>query len=151
MLIQGALANVGGRASSDELLSYLTTNLSNTDFFKLTPPEGAIMGAAFDWRGVLHDTAAIITLGTVLWGAYTHFIVPIINSEPEPSAGLFIEIKDSNGKSFQFMLGKDYKDKEIFIHEFHSKIKHMVTTQSSVNAITEIEELEKSAYWVKVK
>ncbi len=70
--IQCALANTG--LDEQELINYIKSENPEIQMFRFTPPPGVFINAAFDWKGLLHDTAALITVGSMLWGAYSKFV-----------------------------------------------------------------------------
>ncbi len=149
MQIQCALANTG--LSEQELIDYFISEMPNATYYKMNPPPGVFMNAAFDWRGLLHDTAAVIAVGTVLWNAYVKFVEPLINSGQKPNAGLVFQMKDMKGNSYQVMLGKQFKEKEIFIKDFNEKISKMTIEDNGEEFRKITEETERSEVWVKIK
>ncbi|KAB0663500.1 hypothetical protein F6V25_16575 [Oryzomonas japonica] len=151
MFIQGALANVGREITTDELLRYLSSNIPESEFFKLQPPPGTMMAAAIDWRCLLYDAAAIATIGQVLWGAYVEFVKPIHDKNQNSDAAIFIQIKNEHGQSDQFMIGKEFKDREIFIQKFNSSVKRLNLESPKSMPSQEIDEIKHSGYWVHIK
>lgn len=147
MQIQCALANTG--LEDEKLLQYLIEEIPEASFWKMHLPPGTVWNAAFDWKGLLHDAAAVVTLGTVLWQAYTTFVEPLIETGQKPNAGLIFQIKDDNGKTYQVMLGQHHKDKEIFLKQFDEKIKTMTIESKGIKKT--IEETERSERWIQIK
>jgi len=151
MIIQGSFANVSGNITTDDLLKYFVENIPNIEFYKLQPLEGAFVNAAIDWKGVLHDTAAIATIASVIWGAYITFIKPEHDKDPKSSSGIYIQIKNQNNDFDQFMIGQEFKEREIFIKKFEESAKKLQLDSTTSDTKKEIEEIKKSEYWIKIK
>lgn len=147
LLISGALANVGGDVTTEDLLNFLSKHLSEAEFYKITE----VTAAALDWRVVLQDTAAITTIASALWLGYTAIVAPT-KKEPDSSAGIYIVVGNAGDENSQFWIGNEYKDKDIFIENFTKRVKEVTETENSQGEITrEILETEESSHWLKVK
>lgn len=151
MLIQGALVDVDKEVSTDDLLRFLSKNVPEGIFYKLQPPPGRITAAAIDWRAVLQNMANVATIATVLWGAYTQFIKPIHEKDPNSNPAIFIYMKNEAGESDQFMIGGDIKDKEILVQRFLESTRQLKLDSPENFPREELEELKHSGYWVQIK
>ncbi|MTI62211.1 MAG: hypothetical protein FH762_19875 [Firmicutes bacterium] len=116
-ILYGALANTTINNSSEELLNFIKENMSDIEVYRRKLKPGEIYNAALDWHVILGDISAIITIAGLLWKAYKKFIIP----DEKDNAFLFVQVKNGN-KSVHFNIGKEYKDKEIFIETFKKKV-----------------------------
>lgn len=106
ILLGGALANTSGKTSSEDMLLFLKSRTEGVDYYKLSPPPGSTMAAAFDWQAILGVTASVIAIGQALWAAYQKFIKPLRNNGSS-DAFLFVAVKNERKEFVQFTLGKD--------------------------------------------
>lgn len=147
LLISGALANVGGKISTDDFLRFLAEQLPEAELFKIT----GVSAAAFDWRGIFRDVAAVASIGSVLWLGYTELIAPT-KSDTKSDAGIYIVIGDPSDKNSQFWIGKDYKDKDIFLKNFKKRVKKVTEEEDAQGRIRrEIIETEESTHWLEIE
>ncbi|MEC0106895.1 hypothetical protein P4H27_08085 [Paenibacillus taichungensis] len=148
-VIQGALANTNGSASSRELLEHLKENTFDIDFYQLTPKPGNITAAAFDWQAIVGTTSAIIGIGQALWLAYKKFISPL--REKNKSAFLYIQIKTESQKYVNFTINdENYKDGAQFVQEFTKEIQTISMISDSQEVLGDINEIIKSDIWKKI-
>lgn len=151
MFIQVALANVSREVSTDDLLRFLANEVPKGAFFKFQPPPGGIAAATFDFRAILYDTAAIATIATALWGVYDKFIRPIHDKAHGSNSAIVIQMKNEVGESDQFIIGGDIKDKEILIKRFQDSAKRLNLDSPKNVPREELEEIQSSGYWIKIK
>ena len=149
IILAGALANVHHQVSNDDLLEFLVENIPDSDFYKIK--QSGIMGAALDWLAIISATASVITIATILWNAYKKFIKPLIKNNPKSNAGLFIQLKNENGDSIQFMIDKKYKNREIFLNEFIESYKQIIVCPTKKGIASSIKEIRNSKRWIKIK
>jgi hypothetical protein len=148
VVISGALANCGNEASTEELLTFLKSQTRNVDYYKLSPPPGVIMGAAFDWQAILGVTASALAIGQALWAAYVKFVRP--KKKKEDGAFLFVALKTADRRFVQFILGREHQDKEVFIQEFTEKVEQLRVSTPDAELVAEKRELRVSEIWKKV-
>ena len=147
--IQGALANTKGELSSEDLLEFLKDNLDDTEYFKLSPPPGAVMNAAFDWVAILGVTASAISIAQVFWSAYKKFIIPL-RKRGNHDSFLFISLKNNENKRLQFSVGKQHDNEEEFIFEFSQEIEKLRINSNEQTVETEKTKLKLSGTWKKI-
>jgi len=148
VVISGALANCGNEASTEELLTFLKSQTRDIDYYKLSPPPGVIMGAAFDWQAILGVTASALAIGQALWAAYVKFVQP--KKKKGDGAFLFVALKTADRRFVQFMIGRENQDKEAFIQEFTEKVEQLRVSTPDAELVAEKRELRVSEIWKKV-
>ncbi len=147
VVISGALANVSGAVTTDELLKFMADRNAEIEFYKLC---GAT-AAAFDWRGIFRDVGAAASIAALLWLGYEKLVEPK-KIDPKSNAGVYVVLGDGEEESLRFWLGKDYKDKQIFIREFTREAKRLTGTVDGRQKIkATIEETKESNCWISVK
>jgi len=147
IVISGALANVRGAVDTEQLLKFLAEEAPGVDFYKAT----GVMGAAIDWRGILQDAATVATIAGLLFTAYTTLIEPG-KKDPKSDAGIVVVVQEKGDKPVQFWIGKDYKDREIFIEEFTKEVTRIRKSEEGPSTQEQIiEETKRSGYWIKIK
>jgi hypothetical protein len=151
MLLQGAIANASQEVNIDEFLAFLADELPQAAFFKFQPPPGKIYASAIDWRAVIVDAAAIITIANGLWQAYDRFVKPIHDRDPSSNAAIFVEIKNYSGDHARFMIGGDVKDKDIFISSFEASANRLNLAPKAEAPNQEIQDIQFSGNWIHVK
>jgi len=147
IIIRGALANCGKETSTEELIDFLKPQAKGVVFYRLVPPPGVHMNAAFDWQAVLGVTASAIAIGQLLWAGYVKYIRPQQEKGKE-DAFLYVSIQDGENDHVQFAAGREYKDKEEFVREFSVKTE---TIRISKNGDIEGKrsEIKYSNHWKK--
>ena len=151
MLMQGAIANASQEVNTDEFLAFLADELPQADFFKFQPPPDKIYASAIDWRAVIMDAAATITIANGLWQAYDRFVKPIHERDPSSNAAIFVEIKNYSGDHARFMIGGDVKDKDIFISSFEASANRLNLAPKTEAPNQETQDIQFSGNWIHVK
>jgi hypothetical protein len=151
MFIQGALANVSQAVDLDEFLLFLAEELPDGSFFKFQPEPGRIYKAAIEWRAIIADTAAVITIANGLWQAYDRFVKPINQNKSSSGAAIFVMLKSDSGEFEQFMIGSEIKDKSTFVASFQESVAKLNIDLASQVPGTELEEILYSGDWIQVK
>jgi hypothetical protein len=151
MLLQGAIANASQEVNIDEFLAFLADELPQAAFFKFQPSPGKIYASAIDWRAVIMDASAIITIANGLWQAYDRFVKPIHERDPSSNAAIFVEIKTYSGDHARFMIGGDVKDKDIFISSFKASANRLNLVPKTEAPNQEIEDIQFSGNWIHVR
>jgi hypothetical protein len=151
MLLQGAIANASQEVNIDEFLAFLADELPQAAFFKFQPPPGKIYASAIDWRAVIMDAAAIITIANGLWQAYDRFVKPIHERDPSSNAAIFVEIKNYSGDHARFMIGGDVKDKDMFISRFEASANWLNLAPKTEAPNQEIQDIQFSGNWIHIK
>ena len=149
ILLGGALANTSGETSSEDLLLFLKGNTDGVDYYRLTPPPGSTMGAAFDWQAVLGVTASVLAIGQALWAAYVKFIKPL-RDRGTSDAFLFVAVKNESKEFVQFSLGKEHDTEEAFLREFTEKVEKIRGSSDAGEIEVEKRELLHSEIWKKM-
>ena len=124
--LQMALANVKQRVDPDEIYGFIESQAENIQTFWLDPEKarGRMVGAAIEYVALLAAVGSVASVASLLWMAYDRFIAPKKTSE-EDDAGLYISIQHPDGTRYEFWLGKEYKDRDIFIEEFTQKVEEI--------------------------
>jgi hypothetical protein len=151
MLLQGAIANASQEVNIDEFLAFLADELPQATFFKFQPPPGKVYASAIDWRAVIMDAAAIITIANGLWQAYDRFVKPIHERDPSSNAAIFVEISNYSGEHARFMIGGDVKDKDIFISSFETSANRLNLDPALEATSQEIQDIRLSGNWIHIK
>ncbi|ELC3210189.1 TPA: hypothetical protein NJ126_004528 [Vibrio parahaemolyticus] len=150
MIIQGALANFNSSEVTSTFLQVLNGSGVDIDLYEFTVPEGLSVKSGIDWRTVLHDTAAVVTLAPLLWSAYLKIIdeVPV-----KKDSGIYIQIKNCHGNSTDLFLGADIKGKEEFLTEFIRSAMALLEEENCVQSpvLEEEQEIQQSEFWSKVE
>src|SRR6266487_2872844 len=142
VVISGALANCGNEASTEELLTFLKSQTRDVDYYKLSPPPGVILGAAFDWQAILGVTASALAIGQALWAAYVKFVQP--KKKKGDGTFLFVAVNTADRRFVQFTIGRENQDKEAFIQEFTEKVEQLRVSSPDAELVAEKRELRVS-------
>jgi hypothetical protein len=138
--LQMALANVKhGVVAPDEFYSFIESHAEDVHTFWLDPEKtrGRVVGAAIEYLVILGAVGSVASIAALLWMAYDKFIGKKKKSEKD-DAGLYISIEYPEGTRYNFWLGKDYKDRDIFIEEFTEKVEEL---QNHPDAASKTEEV----------
>ena len=149
IVLGGALANTSGEASSEDLLLFLKGKTDGVDYYRMAPPPGSTMGAAFDWQAVLGVTASVLAIGQALWAAYVKFIKPI-RDRGSNDAFLFVAVKNERKEFVQFSLGREHDTEEAFVREFSEKVERIRISSNAGEIEVEKRELLHSGIWKKM-
>ena len=125
LIIYGALANLGIDQSEELLFNFFQDNISGIEILKSS--RGPNIKNALDFQALINIGADLASIASVIWMAYDKFIKPKKQedkSKNEPF--LYIQIKSGNDKFVQFAIGKEYKDKDIFINSFVDKTQQII-------------------------
>jgi len=152
LMLGGAIVNCTDRDKTDELLDYLVNMLKEIELYKLKPKPGSLTATAFDWQIMIGTTASIYTIGQALWYAYRKFIKPIREKNQNSSTDLYINIRTEDMKFEEFMIGKNFKDKESFLKAFGESVKKLEEEPFNPEKMHIIKnEIQKSETWVHIK
>ena len=150
LILAGALANTNGAGKTKDLLSYLSDEVEGLDLYYLQPSPG--MKAAIDWQAILATSASLVAVARGLWAAYEKFIKPLRDRDPKSTAGLFIQVREKDGRSTQFFVGPEYKDKDVFIQTFTERVETLRVVQDDKGNQRGLrDEIERSGTWVRIK
>jgi len=121
-----SLANVNQSLDPDELYSFIESHADNINTFWLDPEKtrGRHVSAAIDYIALLNTVGSVASIAALLWFAYDKFIGKMKSSERD-DAGLYISIQKPDGSRYDFWLGREYKDREIFIEEFTERVEEI--------------------------
>lgn len=148
-ILQLTLANVDNRVNNDEVYSFIEENLDGIQTYSLEP-KSEYFAASFDYT-LLIAVGSVAQLAEVLWMAYDRFIGRRKIS-PKDEAGIYIVNTLPNGSRTEFYIGKEYKDKDIFIRDFIDHIGELkLDPDSSSDAISIKSDIENNENWVKRK
>ena len=150
ILIQGALTNVNRSVGTGDFLRFLAKQVPACHYFLVEPPSGISMTAAIDWRVIFPDHEAVSDLALALWSGYEAFIKPLHEHGANPSAGMFVQIKNEQGALDQFLVGKEITDKEVLLHRVKESARILFPKKNARGPQLEIEETRRSGYWVEI-
>lgn len=151
LILVGALANCRGTATTEDLLEFLGGEVEGLQIYRLRPMIGSIK-AAFDWQAILGTSADVLAVAGALWAAYRTFVKPVRDKDRSSTAGLFVQVKDNRNRSVQFVLGEEYRDKDVFVQSFSESVVILREVVDDSGARTEIrQEVERSDVWVRVR
>ena len=124
--LQMALANVNQRVDLDEIYGFIESHADNIQTFWLDPEKtrGGLVAAAIEYIVLLSAVGSVASIAALLWMAYDKFIGQKKTSN-EDDAGLYISVQHPDGTRYNFWLGKEYKDRDIFIEEFTEKVEEL--------------------------
>ena len=111
LILGGALANCGRDAPRDEFLELLLRETPDLAIFRLRPRTSLTdVRAALDWQAILGTSANLLALAGVLWKAYERYVKPRPDrTDKTAKPFLVINIRRSDGKFVQFILGNEHK------------------------------------------
>lgn len=146
-----ALANLQTNACAKEITDFIASNCENYDIYSLAPASpGSMRCAAFDFMLILKVTREVASVAELIWKAYDKFIAPKKASFKD-DAGIYLGIRRPDGTVIDFWIGNKYKDKDIFIHEFTTKITAIQNEDDPNYWNQSAAEVEKSDVWVRIK
>lgn len=139
-------ANLRGVSADDEVGKRLLQAFAHADYYHLEPPKGGHFGAAIDWI-IIAQIADVLGIASALWLVYDEIIRPLKRSKDDEQ-GLYVAIDPQRG--LQWFLGKDFKDREVFIRDFVAKVTEYQRTDDAGHVLTEtVREIQASEMWVK--
>ncbi|MCL0091810.1 hypothetical protein M1N59_00905 [Dehalococcoidales bacterium] len=132
----------------DEIYGLIRDRIEDAEVYSLAPaPPGTIMGAGVDILILLYSAGAIASLANLFWTVYEKLIAP---KKPQKSdAGIIVSINPEG--DLIFWIGKDYKDKEVFVTVFTEKVLRFWSTDEAKQMSNQYMMEVKSGLWVKVK
>jgi predicted nucleotidyltransferase len=124
--LQVSLANVHQKVKPEGIYSFIETHADNIQTFWLDPEKvrARRICAAIEYLIVLGAIGSVASIASLLWAAYEKFIGQRKKSKDD-DAGLYISIEHPDGTRYNFWIGKEYKDREIFIQEFTKKVEEV--------------------------
>jgi hypothetical protein len=139
-------ANLFDTAKADEVGERLLQAFSGADVYHLEPPKGRHFKAAIDWI-VIAQIADVLGIASALWLVYDEIIRPLKHGK-EDDKGLYVVIDPEHG--LEWFLGKDFKDRELFMKDFVAKVTQYQRTDDSGRILTEtVTEVQADEIWVK--
>ena len=123
--IQISVANVGSLIKPEELYDFIERNTADVKSYYLdaSRAKGHVL-AAIEYVMILSAVGSVASIASLLWMAYDKFIAEK-KRNPDDTAGLYIAIEHPDGTLYQFWLGNEYKDRELFIEEFTEKMESL--------------------------
>ena len=139
-------ANLYNIAKGDEVGKRLLQTFPHADRYHLEPPKGGHFKAAIDWI-IIAQIADVLGIASALWLVYDEIIRPLKRGKDDDQ-GLYVAIDPEHG--LQWFLGKDFKDREVFVKDFVAKVTEYQRTDDAGRVFTEtIREIQVSEVWVK--
>jgi hypothetical protein len=146
------IANCPQDVDSAELMQFIDNADGEFETFSLAPKKpGTIRAAAFDYAVILNAAGSVASIAALLWMAYDKFIAPKKKSLYD-DAGLYIVIRKPDGSVIDFLIGREYADRDIFIEDFTEKITAIHKSDDDLGFYAESEaEIKYSEIWVRRK
>jgi len=101
------------------------------------------MGAIGDWRIIIYDIAAFITIGNSLWEAFKK--IQSRNSCTE----LHFNIIGADNKHHDFILDDNCVVKDVFIRDFEKAVNQLSANESEEEHLGQLEHTVNSLHWQK--
>jgi len=117
-----ALANLPHGSDDSKIQGFIQQNLQDGKAYRLAK-RGGIQGASIDFLVVLYSSGSLASLAAVLWMAYDKFIAR--NKDAADDAGIVVTL----GPGQQLWIGKEFKDKDIFVHALTQNAKSNTQTE----------------------
>lgn len=117
------LPNLNRRVEPDVIYSFIESNAENINTFWIDPEKtrGRLVAASIEYVILLGVIGSVASIASLLWMAYDKFIGQKKQSNND-DAGLYISIEYPDGTQYNFWLGKEYKNRKIFIQEFTKRV-----------------------------
>jgi hypothetical protein len=139
-------ANLYDTTKGDEVGKCLLRTFARADVYHLEPPKGSHFKAAIDWI-VIAQIADILGIASALWLVYDEMIRPLKRGKDDEQ-GLYVVIDPEHG--LEWFLGKDFKDREVFVKDFVAKVTEYQRTDDAGHIFTEtVREIQANEVWVK--
>lgn len=147
--IQIALANLSGRVSSEVIYNFIESASDNIETYELDSTK--VSAAAIEYVVLLSVAGSIASLATLLWMVYDKFIAPTKRSSSD-EAGIYVVLRRPDGNLVEFFIGKDYKDRDIFIEDFKTTITELRNSSDYLPEYQKvILEIQRTGLWIKRK
>ena len=133
-----ALANVSQDVDADELYRFIEAHADNIRTYWIDPEKarGRHVCAAVEYIVLLGAVGSIASIASLLWQAYDKFIGQ--KKKKEDTAGLYISIEFPDRTRYNFWLGNEYKDRDIFIEEFSNTVEKLQVDPSAGKKTAEV-------------
>jgi hypothetical protein len=139
-------ANLNNKAATDEVGKRLTQVFAEDEVYHLEPSNGRDTAAAFDWI-VISRIADALGIASALWTIYEKTIRPFKRGADD-NQGLCIMIDPEHG--IQWFLGKEFKDREVFIKDFVARVAEYEKTDEAGHVLNEtVKEVRIGTIWVR--
>jgi hypothetical protein len=123
--LQMALANVNQNVDPDEFYRFIEAQADNIRTYWVDPEKarGRHVCAAIEYIILLGAVGSVASIASLLWLAYDKFIGQ--KKTKGDTAGLYISIEFPDRNRYNFWLGNEYKDRDIFIEEFSNTVEKL--------------------------
>lgn len=149
LAIQISLANLSGRVGPEDVYRFIESTGEDIETYKLDSRK--VSAAAIDYVVLLCAAGSVASLASLLWMAYEKFIAPT-KSTPSDQAGIYVVLRRPDGSLVEFFIGKEYKDRELFIGDFTATVTALRDSgDSQVHYQEVIFEVKRSGLWIKRK
>jgi len=143
----------------NKILDFIESEIKDAEIYKIKPKKfkvtkfqdkdgifylPSISGAGFDIYLIIHTIGSIASIASLLWLAYKEYI-----ESKHPKGGLYISVGEEEDK-VDLHVGKDFKDKDIFIKTFTQKISKIMDSKDVKHYYNNtILEIKSSDVWEK--
>lgn len=149
LAIQLAFANLSGRVDPKSVYRFIESTGGDIETYELDSRK--VSAAAIDYVLLLGAAGSVASLASLLWMAYEKFIAPT-KSTPADQAGIHVALHQSDGSLVEFFIGKEYKDRELFIGDFTSTVTALRESGDSEAHYQEVSvEVKRSGLWIRRK
>lgn len=151
--LQIALANVHPAVDADELYRFIESHSDNVHTYWIDPTKarGRHVRASVEYIVVLLGAiGSVASIASLLWQAYDKFIVQ--KKCNNNTAGLNISIEFPDRTRYNFWLGNEYKDRDIFIEEFSNKVEMLqADPNGEIKAVEVLSSIIHEDLWTRRK
>lgn len=133
----------------EDVYRFLENNIPAAEGYEMTPAKpGGLRAAAFDFMLLLQVTSSFASIASLIWVAYDKFVASKKKTQKD-SQDMYIDIPLENGETEYFSIGDEYKEEEVFVKDFASKVTQII--QEGNVSKTTISEIKHSGLWVRRK
>jgi hypothetical protein len=147
IVLKAALANLHSQMNPEEVYQFVESRAEDIEAYHPDPQKGG--KAAVDWIMILNVAGSIASLAALLWMAYEKFIASR-KANDEDTAGIYIVIEKPDGTLAEFWIGREYRDRDIFIKDFTTEISLLRENPEARELIERnVQELRGAGYWIR--
>ena len=122
----------------EELYRFIESQADSIRTYWIDPEKarGRHVRAAVEYIVLLGAVGSVASIASLLWQAYDKFIGQ--KKKKEDTAGLYISIEFPDRTRYDFWLGNEYKDRDIFIEEFTNAAEKLQNDPSAGKKTNEV-------------
>jgi len=144
LVIKIAEAGAGGREFSHEFGDQVFEIFTNADIYHYQSPREGVFGVVLDWA-IITYISDIAGIASAIWLVYEN--VKNRNKNKEGIKGIYVDIDSEHG--LHWLIGKDIKDKDIFINDFTERVsKFQASDSAGVMFERKVTQIKTRGVWV---